>query len=138
MTVCTICVNIFDHSCMCTIIIGGLVLTLHVVIERSTSSSEVLVLLVLLLLETGECEAEVPNPVLSLLDRLKSPTTSNLPRKRKVLCNPLSGKKRSSGSFAQKDPNVPPSARVRNSLMKSLLLILLVDSFVKHAERPSQ
>ena len=43
--------------------------------------------------QTGECEAEVPNPVLSLLDRLKSPTTSNLPRKRKVLCNPPQGKR---------------------------------------------
>ena len=63
--------------------------------------------------QTGKCEAEVPNPVVSLLDRLKSPTTSNLPRKRKVLCNPPSGKKRSSGSFALKDPNVPPSARVK-------------------------
>ena len=63
--------------------------------------------------QTGECEAEVPNLVVSLLDPLKSPTTSNLSRNRKVLCNPPSGKKRSSGSFAQKDPNVPPSARVK-------------------------
>ena len=88
--------------------------------------------------QTGECKAEVPNQVVSVLDRLKSPTTSNLSRKRKVLCNPPSGKKRSSGGFALRDPNVPPSARIKNSLMKSLLLILLVDSFVKHAGRPSQ
>ena len=54
--------------------------------------------------------SEATPVVVSLLDRLKSPATS---RKRKVLRNPPSGKKKSSGSSALNAPKVPPIQRVK-------------------------
>ena len=36
---------------------------------------------------------DVPNPIPSLLDKLKCPSTSDLARKRKIKTNPPSGKK---------------------------------------------
>ncbi len=51
--------------------------------------------------------------VVSLLDKLKSPAPSDLSRKRKVMRNPPSGKKRASGSSAVNAPKVPPAKRVK-------------------------
>ena len=51
--------------------------------------------------------------VVSLLDKLKSPAPSELSRKRKLVRNPPSGKKRASGSSAVNAPKVPPANRVK-------------------------
>ena len=49
-----------------------------------------------------------------LLSRLKSPQPSAAARKRKIACNPPSGKKRSRGSSLATDPkNIKPAERVR-------------------------
>lgn len=72
----------------------------------STSHSEIAI--------EHECSSTSDlNLKLLLLDRLKAPKKSDLSRKRKVLCKPPLGKKRSSGSRALKDPKVEPSKRVK-------------------------
>ena len=63
--------------------------------------------------ESADAVPTPASPVVSLLDRLRAPTTSELSRKRKVLSNPPKGKKRSSGSCGLKTKvNVHPSVRV--------------------------
>ena len=55
---------------------------------------------------------DVPNPIPSLLDKLKCPSTSNLARKRKITTKPPSGKKIYKGAVAS-EPHVSPLTRVR-------------------------
>ena len=62
--------------------------------------------------ESEEEAGEDSSRAVSLLDRLKSPTASDLSRKRKVHCNPPTGKRRSSGRHGMKEPKIKPSHRV--------------------------
>ena len=50
--------------------------------------------------------------MISVLDRLYSPTASDLARKWKVHCNLPTGKQRSSGRHKMKEPKIKPSQRV--------------------------
>ena len=61
--------------------------------------------------ETSE-ESRAESGMISLLDRLRSPTASDLARKRKVHCNPPTGKRRSSGRHGMQEPKIKPSQRV--------------------------
>ena len=58
-------------------------------------------------------EGTIVSPVVSMLDKLRSPTVSSLSRKRSVHCNlPPSGKKRSSGTRKYDPKSVSPAKRV--------------------------
>ena len=51
--------------------------------------------------------------MVSLLSRLKSSSTSDLGRKRKIASNPPTGKRQSHGSTANEPKNIHPSQRVK-------------------------
>ena len=60
----------------------------------------------------GEVQITSEEPT-SMLQKLRVPKVSDLGRKRKIQCNPPTGKKRSSGRYGLKEPNVNPSKRVK-------------------------
>ena len=75
---------------------------------------------------TSESELEqlrTDSTVSSLLDRLKSPTVSDLSRKRKVQTNPPRGTKRGKGAVAA-EPSVSPSDRIREFPDEQLSTVL--------------
>ena len=78
---------------------------------------------------SGESRAE--SGTISLLDRLKSPTPSDLARKRKVHCNPPTGKRRSSGRHGMKEPKIKPSQRVSEFPNEELTVSALGRLFCK-------
>ena len=61
-------------------------------------------------------DSTVMSHVVSLLDRLKAPTPSDLTRKRKIACNPPpKGKKRSCGRGENNPKSVTPIQRVKEN-----------------------
>ena len=62
--------------------------------------------------DSEEEASEDSSRAVSLLNRLKSPTASDLSRKRKVHCNPPMEKRRSYGRHGMKEPKIKPSQRV--------------------------
>ena len=78
---------------------------------------------------SGESRAE--SGTILLLDRLKSPTPSNLARKRKVHCNPPTGKRRSSGRHGMKEPEIKSSQRVSEFPNEELTVSTLGRLFCK-------
>ena len=75
---------------------------------------------------TSESELEqsrTDSTVSSLLDRLKSPTVSDLSRKTKVQTNPPRGTKRGKGAVAA-EPSVSPSDRIREFPDEQLSTVL--------------
>ena len=77
----------------------------------------------------GESRAE--SGTILLLDRLKSPTPSDLARKRKVHCNPPTGKRRSSGRHGMKEPEIKSSQRVSEFPNEELTVSTLGRLFCK-------
>ena len=70
-----------------------------------------------------EITSEEP-AVTSLLQKLKAPKQSELCRKRKIQCNPPTGKKKSSGRHGLKEPKVSPSQRVKEFSSEELSISL--------------
>ena len=65
-------------------------------------------------IDSDSIDSPVVSHVVSLLDRLKAPTPSDLARKRKIACNPPpKGKKRSCGRGANNPKSVTPIQRVK-------------------------
>ena len=79
---------------------------------------------------SGESRADLET--ISFLDRLRSPTASDLARKRKVHCNPPTGKRRSSGRHGIQEPKIKPSQRVSEFPDE----ILTVSAWVGYSIRP--
>ena len=64
--------------------------------------------------DTSSSTNSVATPqVVSLLSRLKSPTASDLGRKRKIASNPPKGKRRSRGATGNEPKNIYPHQRVK-------------------------
>ena len=80
--------------------------------------------------ETSE-ESRAESGTISLLDRLRSPTASDLARKRKVHCNPPTGKRRSSGRHGMQEPKIKPSQRVSEFPNEELTVSALGRLFCK-------
>ena len=57
--------------------------------------------------------SELNKESVSLLDRLRSPTPSDLARKRRIPCNPPKGTKKGKGTVASEPQNVSPHDRVK-------------------------
>ena len=79
--------------------------------------------------EEAEVEAGPSTKVISLLDRLRSPTSAEIARKRKTKANPPpKGKRRCKGTLTSDPKSVSPNQRVRDSV-KSLFQSQMVISF---------
>ena len=66
-------------------------------------------------IDSGASERETFNGAASLLSRLRAPRPSDLARKRKIITNPPSGKRKSRGTTSDSDPiAVTPQQRVSN------------------------
>ena len=62
---------------------------------------------------TNSVGSKTTPEVVSLLSRLKSPTASDLGRKRKTASNPPKGKRRSRGATGNEPKNIYPHQRIR-------------------------